>query len=96
MVLPLALKRTISFLMFSAAPAVVSVLVVILLLDMSPVAATDAADIDPDVDIEPPVTDPVEVRSTRFVMFFCCTCCHFPKCHTGAVEGDDRGSNAVT
>ena len=36
-------------------------LVVIVLLDMSPVAATDAADIDPDVDIEPHVIDPVAV-----------------------------------
>ena len=52
------------------APAVVSVLVVIVLLDMSPVAATDSADTDPDVDIEPPVTDPVAVRSTMLVMFF--------------------------
>ena len=56
--LSLAWKRTRSFLMFSAAPAVVSVLVVIVLLDMSPVAATDAADTDPDVDIELPVIDP--------------------------------------
>ena len=48
--------------MFSAAPAVVSVLVVILLRDMSPVTATDAADTDPDVDIDPPVIDPVAVN----------------------------------
>ena len=68
--LSLALKRTRSSLMFSAAPAVVSVLVVIVLLDMFPVAATDAADTDPDVDIEPPVIDPVAVRSTMLVMFF--------------------------
>ena len=47
--------------MFIPAPAVVRVLVVIVLLDMSPVAATDAADTDPDVDIEPPVIDPVAV-----------------------------------
>jgi len=47
--------------MFSTAPAVVSVLVVIVLLDMFPVAATDAADTDPDVDIVPPVIDPVAV-----------------------------------
>ena len=39
--------------MFSTAPAVVSVLVVIVLLVMPPVAATDAADTDPDVDIAP-------------------------------------------
>jgi hypothetical protein len=45
--------------MFIPALAVVSVLVVIVLLDMFPVAATDAADTDPDVDIEPPVIDPV-------------------------------------
>ena len=43
------------------APTVVSVLVDIVLLDLSPVAATDAADIDPDVDIEHPVIDPVAV-----------------------------------
>ena len=47
--------------MFSAAPAVVSVLVVIVLLDRPPVAATDAADTDPDVDIEPPVIAPATV-----------------------------------
>ena len=47
--------------MFIPTPAVVSVLVVIVLLDMSPVAATDAADTDPDVDIEPPVIAPVAV-----------------------------------
>ena len=47
--------------MFSAAPAVVSVLVVIVLLDTLPVAATDAADTDPDVDIDPPVIDLVAV-----------------------------------
>ena len=39
--------------MFIPALAVVSVLVVIVLLDMFPVAATDAADTDPDVDIAP-------------------------------------------
>ena len=47
--------------MSSAAPEVVSVLVVIVLLDMFPVAATDAADTDPDADIDPPVIDPVAV-----------------------------------
>ena len=47
--------------MFNTAPAVASVLVVIVLLDMSPVAATDAADKDTAVDIEPPVIDPVDV-----------------------------------
>jgi len=48
--------------MLISAPAVVSVLVVIVLLDMSPVAATDAADTDPDVDVDPPVIAPVAVR----------------------------------
>ena len=43
--------------MFSAAPAVVSVLVVIVLLDMF----HSAADTDPNVDIEPPVIYPVAV-----------------------------------
>ena len=47
--------------MFIPAPAVGSVLVVIVLLDMSPVAGTDAADTDPDVDIVPPVIAPVAV-----------------------------------
>ena len=90
------MKRTRLLLMFSAAPAVVSVLVVIVSLDMFPVAATDAADTDPDVDIEPPVIDPVAVRSTRFVMFFLLYILTFPKCYTSAVEGDYRGSNTVT
>ena len=61
MVLSLPLKRTRSVLMLINAPAVVSVLVVIVLLDMSPVAATYGADTDPDVDIDPPVIDPVAV-----------------------------------
>ena len=47
--------------MFSAASEVVSVRVVIVSLDMFPVAATDAADTDPDVDIDPPVIAPVAV-----------------------------------
>ena len=47
--------------MSKTAPAVVSVLVVIVLLDILPVAATDAADTTPDVDIEPPVIAPVAV-----------------------------------
>ena len=47
--------------MFSVASEVVSVWVVLVSLDMFPVAATDAADTDPDVDIEPPVIDPVAV-----------------------------------
>ena len=47
--------------MSNTAPAVVSVLVVIVMLDMFPVAATDAADTDPDVDLDPPVIAPVAV-----------------------------------
>ena len=55
--------------MFIPAPAVVSVLVVLVLLGMSPVAETDAAEIDPDVDIDSAVIDPVAFSSTMFVMF---------------------------
>ena len=54
--------------MFIPAPAVVSVLVVIVLLDLSPVAATDAADTDPDVDIQPPVIDPVAVIESAYIL----------------------------
>ena len=43
------------------APTVVSVLVVIVSLDIFPVAATGAADTVPDVDIDPPAIDPVAV-----------------------------------
>ena len=60
-VLSLALQRTISFLMFSAASEVVNVWVVTVSLAMFPVAAIDAADTVPDVDIDPPVIDPVAV-----------------------------------
>ena len=47
--------------MVNTAQADVRLLVVIVPLDMFPVAATDAADTDPDVDIEPPVIGPVAV-----------------------------------
>ena len=47
--------------MSNTAPAVASVLIVIVLLGTLPVAATDAADTDPDDDIEPPLIVPVAV-----------------------------------
>jgi len=35
---------------------------------MFPVAATDAADTDPDVDIEPPAIDPVAVKEPADIL----------------------------
>ena len=90
MALSLPLKRTISLLMLINAPAVVSALVVIVLLCMFLVAATDVADTDLDVDIEPLVIAHVVARSTMLVMCFAVHVVNSRKCYTSVVEADYR------